>query len=255
MKKFLTVFIAIMFLLTACNTDQDRKESSLEDPPELLEVSIVVPEKIEINQEVTIKAHVSQGEEKVTNADEVKFEIWRSGQNDHEMTPAKNEQDGNYSIKKTFTEGGNYFIVAHTTANRMHSMPKIEIIVGGNELGSSHEEGSENEKNTEHEHNEHHNSEVSFDFTAPAVIKSKQQAELAVKIAQQEEIVSGARVRFEIWKEKETNHQFIEAEEISAGTYSTKYTFPEDGRFHIKIHVEKGNIHDHTEKSLDVDSN
>ncbi|WLR57388.1 FixH family protein [Mesobacillus subterraneus] len=258
MKKLLFFFITVMLLLTACSAGSEPKEDALEDVPELLEVSIITPEKIEMNTEITVKAEVLQGEEKVTNADEVKFEIWKSGQEDHEMIPALNEKDGTYSIKKSFSEGGNYFIVAHTTANRMHSMPKKEVIVLGNESNHAHTADGENEnhddQHSDQGHDDHHNSEVTFDFHAPSTIKSHQPAELTVKIAQEEQLISGANVRFEIWEENETKHQFINTKEVSTGTYSADYTFPAKGLFILKIHVEKGNIHDHTEKSIEVGS-
>jgi hypothetical protein len=258
MKKTLFFFVSVMFLMTACSADQNQKEGSIDETPELLEVSIITPEKIQLNEEITIKAQVNQGEEKVTNADEVKFEIWKAGQEeDHETLPAHNEEDGTYSIKKSFSEGGNYFIVAHTTANRMHSMPKKEIVVEGGESGHSHtadEANTHEDQQSDHEHNDHHNSEVTFDFHAPSTIKSNESAELSVKLAQGDQPISAASVRFEIWQENDTKHKFIEAEETSPGTYSTDYSFPNDGHFIVKIHVEKGNIHDHTEKSVSVKS-
>ncbi|MBS8263807.1 hypothetical protein DYI25_05035 [Mesobacillus boroniphilus] len=255
MKKIMFFFIIVMVLLTACSAGQDAEEESIEKVPELLEVSIITPEKIETNQEITIKAEVIQGEKKVKDADEVKFEIGKSGQKDHEMIPAHNEKDGTYSIKKTFNEGGSYTIVAHTTANRMHSMPKKEVIVEGDELAHDQTTDEENGTEGQHsnlEHNDHHNSEVAFEFHTPSTIKSNQPAELTVKIAQEEHIISGANVRFEIWEENETTHQFIDAKEVSSGTYSADYTFPAKGHFIVKIHVEKGNIHDHTEKTIEV---
>lgn len=255
MKKKLLFFIMVMFLMTACSAGQDQKDNSLDNPPELLEVSIITPEKIEINEEISIKAKVTQGEEKVTDADEVKFEIWKSGQENHEMIPAYNEKDGNYSIKKSFSEGGNYIIVAHTTANRMHSMPKKEVIVLGGQSGNGHaadEEKDNPDQHNDHSHNDSHKSVGTFEFLTPSSIKSNQPAELTVKIAQEEQITTEANVRFEIWEENEATHQFIDAKEVSPGTYSAEYSFPGDGHFIVKIHVEKGNIHDHTEKMIEV---
>ncbi|GAM12394.1 FixH family protein [Mesobacillus selenatarsenatis] len=256
MKKILFFFIIILFLITGCSSGPDPKEESLDNVPELLEVSIITPENIEANEEITIKAEVIQGEEKVIDADEVKFEIWKSGQENHEMIPAQNEKDGTYSIKKSFSEGGKYFIVAHTTANRMHSMPKKEVIVLGVDSDHEHTADEENEKDDQHSnhgHNDHHNSEATFDFHAPSTIKNNKPTELTVKIAQEEQLITGAVVRFEIWQENDTKHQFIEANENSSGTYSADFSFPGKGHFIVKIHVEKGNIHDHTEKTVEVE--
>lgn len=248
MKKTLFFFVSVMFLMTACSADQKQNADTLDETPELLEVSIITPEKIQMNEEITIKAQVNQGEEKVTNADEVKFEIWKAGQENPEMLQAHNEEDGTYSIKKSFSEGGNYFIVAHTTANRMHSMPKKEVFVEGGEPGHSHTADEAND------HEDHHNGVVTFDFHVPSTIMSNKSAELSVKLAQGDQPISAASVRFEIWQGNDTKHEFIEANETSPGTYSTDYSFANDGLFSVKIHVEKGNIHDHTEKSVNVKS-
>lgn len=245
-----------MVLLTACSTGNEHKEEKLEDPPALLEVSIITPDEITIDQEIKIQAHVEQGKEKVTDADEVKFEIWQAGQDDHEMLPAKNEKDGTYSIKKSFKESGSYFIVAHTTANRMHSMPKKEVVVAGGEPEEAENDPDSHqdhhEDHTDHSHDDHHNSEVKFDFKVPSTIKVSQPAQLTVKITQAGKSVSEAKVRYEIWPGNEAQHQFIETREVSPGTYSTEYAFPAHGQFQVKIHIEKGNLHDHINKSIEV---
>lgn len=260
MKKIMTLFLSLLVILSACSNEETKQT---EQVPELLEVTITTPEKIKVQEEITIEASVVQGKEKVTDADEVKFEIWKAGQDDHDMVEAKHQQDGIYSIKKTFTEGGNFNIVAHTTARSMHSMPKKEILVEGEEKavdsdlsqdseGTEHSHDEHQSEGSEHEHGDHHNSEVDFDFHVHEAIKSNQKTELTVHLKQGSEQITGASVRFEIWGENQSKHEFIPAVEGANGAYSLTYTFLSSGTYNVKIHVEKGNIHDHTEKTVNV---
>jgi hypothetical protein len=253
MKKLIILLFTLLFL-SACSNEETKQQ---EKAPELIEVSITTPEKIKVQEEATIEASVVQGKEKVTDADEVKFEIWKAGQDNHEMVEAKHQKDGIYSIKKTFTEGGNYYIVAHTTARRMHSMPKKEITVEAMEAekqaeGMEHSHDDHPAEGSEDEHGDHHNSEVDFDFHVHEPIKSNQKADLTVHLNQGSEQITGASVRLEIWGENQSKHEFIPAVEGANGAYSLTYTFPSSGTFNVKIHVEKGNIHDHTEKTVNV---
>ena len=86
-----------------------------------------------VNEEVVNEALVTQGDEEVKDANEVKFEIWKSGQEEHKKIIGKHQGNGIYSITKTFQEEGDYSIIAHVTARDMHNMPKKDIIVGPSE--------------------------------------------------------------------------------------------------------------------------
>jgi hypothetical protein len=250
MKKPFLLFSFLIIILTACTQDKQTTD----EQPELLEVSIHTPETIDMNQEIAIEASVTQGKEKVTDADEVKFEIWKSGEDEHEMVEGKHDKDGVYSIKKTFREGGTYNIVAHVTARRMHNMPKKEIVVTDAEEENSDTSASHDHEgnSSEHAQDEHHSSAVDFEFHAHDQLKSNEKSDLTVHINQESAPVTGATVKFEIWAENESKHAFIEAVEGSNGAYTSSYTFPDPGKYDLKIHVEKGNIHDHTEETVEV---
>lgn len=280
MKKWIILILSLL-LLVACSNEETKTQDEI---PELLEVTISTPSGIRMNEEVKIIATVEQGSKKVKDADEVKFEIWKNGQDDHEMLESENNQDGTYSVKKTFTSGGTYSIVAHTTARSMHSMPKKEIIVEGddkdsdetseslehsdanqqsehsehshadhNSQASEHSHDENHSEDTEHEHGDHHNSELAFDFQLTDPVKPKQKTELTVQLNQNDKPLTGATIRFEIWAETQNKHEFINAVEDINGQYSAIYAFPSSGAYNVKIHVEKGSIHDHTVKNVKVE--
>lgn len=128
MKKYLVLIVSLFFLmvLTSCSNNTNTNEE-----PKMVNVELSTnPKTGKVNEPITFKAKVTQGEEKVNDADEVVFEIWRSKDAKHEKYEIKHPKDGIYSMKKTFQQEGTYYIVSHVTARGMHNMPKKEFIVG-----------------------------------------------------------------------------------------------------------------------------
>lgn len=118
---------AMLILLVACSTQQKPKEAV----PQMLNVELSVhPEKGKVNQPISFEAKVTQGTEKVTDADEVTFEIWRSNAKKHEKFDIKQPTKGIYQLKRAFKQEGTYYIISHVTARGMHTMPKKEFVVG-----------------------------------------------------------------------------------------------------------------------------
>jgi hypothetical protein len=127
MEKFLITLMIIFFGFIAAACSQE----GVEEEPQFLDVQLTAtPEKAEVNEEITFEAKVTYGSEPVEDADEVKFEIWRSQDEEHEKMVIEHSEDGIYRLKKSFSEEGTYYIISHVTARSMHNMPKIEFIVG-----------------------------------------------------------------------------------------------------------------------------
>lgn len=131
MKKPILLVASILFLtgLAACSHNNDKNTSN--GQPEMLNVELSIkPESGEVNQPITFESKVTQGHEKVKDADEVVFEIWRSKDQNHEMIKIKHFDNGIYRLEKSFQKEGTYYIVSHVTARNMHNMPKKEFTVG-----------------------------------------------------------------------------------------------------------------------------
>lgn len=126
MKKLLIGLFMLIGVLAGCS----NQSATTDEVPKMVEVSVkTVPQTIPVNKAAKIEAIVTQGNDKVSDADEVKFEVWKSGQAKHEMLEAKNEGKGIYSINKTFQSEGKYYVTAHVTARNMHVMPNQELNV------------------------------------------------------------------------------------------------------------------------------
>jgi pullulanase/glycogen debranching enzyme len=150
MKKLvLTIMITFAGMMTAACSQPE-----VEEEPQLLDVQLtVIPEKAQVNEEITFEAKVTYGPEEVKDADEVKFEIWRAHAEEHEKIVVEHKENGIYRLKKSFKEEGTYYLVSHVTARSMHNMPKIEFIVGNPsepEDGASLEMDDKEMDNDEH---------------------------------------------------------------------------------------------------------
>ena len=128
MKKWIALML-LMLLLAACG--EEGSSAGTGEMPQEVEVEFNTGETADPGEEVLLSATVTQGSEAVEDADEVVFEVWQSGARENsEMLEGTHTQGGVYEHAWTAGEEGLYFIQAHTTARRMHVMPKMELTVG-----------------------------------------------------------------------------------------------------------------------------
>lgn len=131
MRKALLVFAALV-LATAvgCSNDKKKDEHGGAHSGEMIEVEITVkPEEPHAGNEIGLEAKVTQGGKPVDDADEVKFEIRKSGSDESKDVKGELDQDGVYTASWVFPETGTFFVTAHVTAHSMHNMPTKEVEV------------------------------------------------------------------------------------------------------------------------------
>ena len=246
MKKLLVTLSIIMLALVGCNTktDEQSKEQTKVEP---VEVKVKTdPETLKPNEKVEVQAIVTQGKEKVTDADDVKFEIWKDGEEKHEMLEGKHKGKGVYVVEKTFPADGVYHIIAHTNAREMHVMPEVKVAVGNAKVEDTKKENGGHEAG----HGDHQ-SDTMIHLMADDVTANAEST-MKVHVKQKEEALTGAEVQLEIWKDGEEKHEFIPAKEESNGEYVSKHTFKEAGAYQVKVHVRKGEFHEHKEETVEV---
>lgn len=72
-------------------------------------------------------------------------------------------------------------------------------------------------------------------------LRSKQAAIIEAHVTQCSQKVTGAHdheVKFEIWKQDHDKHETIVADHGQDGVYRIKKLFPEDGAYHVIVHVD-----------------
>lgn len=127
------LFLMAASLFAGCG----KQETAAVKPAKLVKVQLIVPKTADAGTNIPLKAVVTQGKEKVDDADEVKFEIWKKNSDKNSsMLEAKHDQHGIYTAKTVIKEPGTYTVQVHVTARKMHVMPKTDLSVNYKKLGS-----------------------------------------------------------------------------------------------------------------------
>lgn len=165
MKKWMYSLVAIPVLLFGCGGEEpevDTLDSGVM-PMEIV-VEPQTPALLNANEMVQLAARVTQNNEAVDDAEEVKFEVWESGFRDKaQMVDGKLSENGIYTAEYTFDHEGVYFMFSHTTARGLHAMPKQKIIVGNPDMSQvkedesndtmKHKTGQKEQEDTEEKNN------------------------------------------------------------------------------------------------------
>ena len=164
MKKWFYSLVAVPILLVGCGDDPKVETLDTAEVPAIVDVHIQTAEQLNAGETIQLAARVTQDDEAVNDAKEVKFEVWESGLRDEgEMLDGELTEDGIYVADYTFDHDGVYYMFAHTTARGMHVMPKQELIVGNPDMSKVLEDTSSNSMEHEEEHNEENTEEKEED--------------------------------------------------------------------------------------------
>ena len=213
----------------------------------MLKVELTVQESADVDEKIPLKAVVSQGDEKITDADQADFEIWEEGKKENsEMITAKNEKDGSYTAEVSFDHDGLYTVQVHITARSQHTMPKQSVTVGE---GASEDEHAHDE----HDHHEHTDG-FSMHFVEPEEVKHGEETILIVHLQDGDDPKEKVNVRYEIWNyDVSERHDWKDAEEGAPGEYSSSFIFTEKGTYTVQIHVEDDEgLHEHEDYEVEV---
>lgn len=242
-KIGIALLVGILGLLGACNQEESEP---ITEAPEIfqLEADLTATETAEVGGTVAMKTIVTQGEEKIDDADEVVYEIWEEGKKaEGEMIDSINEGEGVYTAETSFDHDGLFHIQVHVTANAQHTMPLVEVTVGD---GGNYEEADVEEN--------HHAEGFSMHFMKPEDIKTSEETDFVVHVQLDKDALEGANVRYEIWDESsEAAHDWVDTSETTAGEYAATHVFEEAGTYTVQIHVENvDGLHEHEEHEIEV---
>ncbi len=244
-----TVFIAL--LVTGCGQNDEaapNKTSTEETAVVPISVDLSVPEKGAADEQIPLKAVVTQGEQKVEDANEVVYEIWEDGKQEESWkVESKMTDAGIYEAEAKFDHDGKYHVQVHVTARDMHTMPMKEITIGE---GASAEQAAGH-----HGGHDHHATEgFAMHFADPENVAAGKPAAMAVHLQQDNEPLTHARVRLEIvLNDMKDNAQWVKLEEKKPGEYSGDITLDEAGTASVTVHVENDEgLHEHETHEVTV---
>lgn len=245
-----------MGFLTACGTSGNNNGNGIDlenDQQELamIDVELQAPEALDVGQEGTFTAIVTQGGEAVDDADEVTFEVWQEGQKEEsEMIEAEHGENGSYILHKAFDQAAIYHIQSHVTARGMHTMPVAQLTVG--EPNAETEDNAHDAEHQEEEEDGHHDhaSAIEVQLHVDNELKAHEEQQLSVQVVNNGEALTDGRISLEIKHETEQDDAWIDLEELDNGEYSRTHTFSYTGTYSVNVHVRKDDLHDH--KAFDV---
>ena len=248
MKKRLGLLLLAFTLASLAACGNEDKTNPVEEPETLLplEVELTVTETVDVNEVVKIKALVTQGEEKIDDADEVEFEIWEEGKKEESIKVAStNEKDGIYTAEKAFDKDGVYTIQSHVTARNLHTMPMKVVTVG-------HGATATEQTTEEHDHGSTEGFSMHFKEIEHAMVNMD--SDLVTHLQMEGKPLEKVTVRYEIWNEATpAKHEWIDAKEIVAGEYSSNYKFTEVGKYTVQVHVkDEHDLHEHEEHTVEI---
>jgi hypothetical protein len=255
MKKLLSILLPLISILVlgACSSQEGNQGDhgnghGGEGELTAISADLNVPAQAEAGETVQFLTHVTQGDENITEATKVEYEVWKEGQKEQsEMIESEHQSNGEYTAEKTFEEDGIYHVQVHVTANDMHTMPKKQITVGNAE--AAHESHSAEEGDHDHGHDE-----VSIQLMKPESVTVGTETELTAHLAKGGESLTDVDVRFEIWLDGSEKHEWVETDDSKEGSYSGSFTFSQAGLYYITVHVENDEgLHEHKEEELTVE--
>lgn len=119
----LSVIIVVLGMTSACQSE--AKHDEMED---MIDVKAKISSNpAKVNEPIIFEALVTQGDEKVTDAEMVDFEFYRKDGSDKEKLQVSHQKNGTYRLEKSFSQEGTYYFISHVTARGMHAMPKTEF--------------------------------------------------------------------------------------------------------------------------------
>ncbi|MFG0213650.1 FixH family protein [Brevibacillus porteri] len=256
MKRTMILLLSMLMLLLAACGKENEQQALLPGSP--VEAAFTLePKELVAGDTVTFSVKVTQDGQPVDDAKEVKFEWWKDGQEKHETIPASLQGDGVYTAQQTISEPGSYFVYYHVTARDFHNMQKTPFTVNSKagetpgstpsappaDAGQAHDHGAAGHANGE---------AVDYHFSPADNIQVATPAALTVHLMKDNKALDKATVKFEFWQGTDQKHSFVDATETAAGQYEGSVQFPTAGDYTVKVHVEKGDIHDHKDFSLSI---
>jgi len=241
-NKLAIAALSFLLLLSGCETAEQPLPASTP-----IEVALTMePAAPKVQETTTFAVTVTQDGKPVPDARDVSFEIWKEGEQHRSKLPGAHLQNGVYTAQTALAEPGTYTVMYHVTARDLHSMNQKTFTVTGVQPEAAEPPGDAH--GTEH----HHGTGVEFHFHPDGHAVANKPVRWSVQLRSGNQALDKAHVQFEYWKQGEAHHQFIDVVEDPAGTYTATVTLASSGTYVVKVHVEKGSIHDHKEFQVSV---
>jgi nitrogen fixation protein FixH len=233
-KRIFAGLVCLCLFLPGCGHADTSSHSEHFTTSQSLNLSFSVnPAHPRTGTAATLQVVVKTGSAPAKGA-RVEFEVWKKGESNHAMIPASEQSGGRYTATQTFSAPGQWLAIVHVTTSTTHQM-----------ISGSFQVGDESDTSDLSSHEHGHAAGLIIHFSEPAEARAGQDTSFMVHLAQDNQPLSGVNAQIEVWADGSAKHEYIEMHEVKAGEYRTSFRFPKPGTWRVKLHVEKGTLHEH----------
>ncbi|UGB32172.1 MULTISPECIES: FixH family protein [Bacillaceae] len=120
----------LFFFVSACQSPSSHHEH-MKGQEEFLDVSVKLnPKEIEAGVSFSIQLHITQMDNDINHADDVRIDVWKDGEESEKETyEATYDGKGMYVVDLMLEESGSYKVMYHVTAKEQHVMNEVPLTV------------------------------------------------------------------------------------------------------------------------------
>lgn len=131
MRRFLFITSILLFVLSGCEQSTSHHQHGLhEEQNEMIDVSVMLPEKIKAVSPFIVKLELTQEGKSVNTADDVRVDVWQDNDQAKKTTyEASFDKDGIFLVELKIDQSGAYKLMYHVTAEGQHVMSEVTFVV------------------------------------------------------------------------------------------------------------------------------
>lgn len=133
MRKLTIMFMTsfLFFFVSACQNPSSLQEHGLQGKEEFIDVSVQLnPEEIKAGVSFSLQLHITQLENDINHADDVRIDVWKEGEESKKTTyEATFDGKGMYIVDILLEESGSYKMMYHVSAKEQHVMNEVPFTV------------------------------------------------------------------------------------------------------------------------------
>lgn len=244
MKKLFLLFALSTLILSGC---LNNASSSLD--PSISITFTTSPGVPAVNDWASFIAKV---DDKSKNADyknsdpKVTFSIIQNGKVIKTLKATK-DVNGYFVSNFKFKESGSYTIKTNVVIGERKQKFSDDIIVKRVSVSNKN-----SMQKTAAEDN-HHSSNTFIHLQVDKELQANKPNKIFAHVFFNNVPLKGAKVKFEIWHDGDHKHKYFHTKETDKeGEYYLNYVPDKKGELHIKVHVEKDEIHEYMEEKVSV---
>jgi len=131
MRRYLFIISTVLFIFSGCEQSTSHHQHGLlEEQDGMIDVSVMLPEKIKAVSPFIVKLELTQEGKSVNTADDVRVDVWQDNDQAKKTTyEASFDKDKIFLVELKIDQSGPYKLMYHVTAKDQHVMSEVSFVV------------------------------------------------------------------------------------------------------------------------------